>query len=216
MKDIRIKFYFFEEVLGTASFNKELHDEFIASKAPDALSRKEEVEALGVGEVVEKSMTGFARDDHGNPIVWDYQFKGMLKDAVGVLRKVPGTKASKVKAYKKEIDGLIFPLPRKVVLSLPPKGVVGDCQRPLRAQTPQGERVALAHSETVPVGTTCEVTFRLLLDEHEDLIREVLDYGMLRGFGQWRNSGKGRFMYQELDSKGMVIGGNFDASLLAG
>lgn len=216
MKDIRIKFYFFEEVLGTASFNKELHDEFIASKAPDALSRKEEVEALGVGEVVEKSMTGFARDDHGNPIVWDYQFKGMLKDAVGVLRKVPGTKASKVKAYKKEIDGLIFPMPRKVVLSLPPKGVVGDCQRPLRAQTPQGERVALAHSETVPVGTTCEVTFRLLLDEHEDLIREVLDYGMLRGFGQWRNSGKGRFMYQELDSKGMVIGGNFDASLLAG
>lgn len=216
MKDIRIKFYFFEEVLGTASFNKELHDEFIASKAPDALSREEEVEALGVGEVVEKGMTGFARDDHGNPIVWDYQFKGMLKDAVGVLRKVPGTKASKIKAYKKEIDGLIFPLPRKVVLSLPPKGVVGDCQRPLRAQTPQGERVALAHSETVPVGTTCEVTFRLLLDEHEDLIREVLDYGMLRGFGQWRNSGKGRFMYQELDSKGMVIGGNFDASLLAG
>lgn len=216
MKDIRIKFYFFEEVLGTASFNKELHDEFIASKAPDALSREEEVEALGVGEVVEKGMTGFARDDHGNPIVWDYQFKGMLKDAVGVLRKVPGTKASKVKAYKKEIDGLIFPLPRKVVLSLPPKGVVGDCQRPLRAQTPQGERVALAHSETVPVGTTCEVTFRLLLDEHEDLIREVLDYGMLRGFGQWRNSGKGRFMYQELDSKGMVIGGNFDASLLVG
>lgn len=216
MKDIRIKFYFFEEVLGTASFNKELHDEFIASKAPDALSREEEVEALGVGEVVEKGMTGFARDDHGNPIVWDYQFKGMLKDAVGVLRKVPGTKSSKVKAYKKEIDGLIFPLPRKVVLSLPPKGVVGDCQRPLRAQTPQGERVALAHSETVPVGTTCEVTFRLLLDEHEDLIREVLDYGMLRGFGQWRNSGKGRFMYQELDSKGMVIGGNFDASLLAG
>ena len=214
MKTIRIRFHFFEEVLGTASFNKELHDEFIASKAPDALSREEEVEALGVGEVVEKGMTGFARDEHGNPIVWDYQFKGMLKDAVGCLRKVPGTESSKVKAYKKEIAGLIFPMPRKVVLNMPPKSVVGDCQRPLRAQTAQGERVALAHSETVPAGTTCDVTFTLMLDSHEKLLMEVLDYGMLRGFGQWRNSGKGRFMYQVLDDNGLVIGGNFDAALL--
>ena len=49
MKTIHIRMYFFEEVLGSASFNKELHDEFIASKAPDAMSREEEVEALGVG-----------------------------------------------------------------------------------------------------------------------------------------------------------------------
>lgn len=54
MKTIHIRMHFFEEVLGSASFNKELHDEFIASKAPDAMSREEEVEALGVGEVVEK------------------------------------------------------------------------------------------------------------------------------------------------------------------
>lgn len=216
MKDIKVRFYFFEEMLGTSSFNRELHDEFIASKAPDAMSRKEEVEALGVGEVVEKGMTGFARDAEGHPIVWDYQFKGLLKDAIGVLRKVPGSKSSKVKAYKKEIDGLIFALPRQVRLNLPPKGVVGDCQRPLRAQTPQGERVALAHSETVPAGTTCDVTFRLLLDEHEAVLFEVLDYGMLRGFGQWRNSGKGRFMYDVLGEGGEVIGGNFNPDLLPG
>lgn len=214
MKTIHIRMHFFEEVLGSASFNKELHDEFIASKAPDAMSREEEVEALGVGEVVEKGMTGFARDEHGHPIVWDYQFKGMLKDSVAALRKVPGTVSSKLTAYKKVIDGLIFPQPRKVVLKMPPKAVVGDCQRPLRAQTAQGERIALAHSETVPAGTTCDVNFFLYLDEHEKLIYEVLDYGMLRGFGQWRNSGKGRFMYQILDDDGKVIGGNFDASLL--
>ena len=136
MKTIHIRMHFFEEVLDSASFNKELHDEFIASKAPDAMSREEEVEALGVGEVVEKGMTGFARDEHGHPIVWDYQFKGMLKDSVGALRKVPGTVSSKLTAYKKVIDGLIFPQPRKVVLKMPPKAVVGDCQRPLRAHCP--------------------------------------------------------------------------------
>jgi len=214
MKTIHIRIHFFEEVLGSASFNKELHDDFIARKAPDAMSREEEIEALGVGEVVEKGMTGFARDEHGAPIVFDYQFKGMLKDAVGGLRRVPGTVSSKIKAYKKEIDLLIFPQPRRIRLNLPPKGVIGDCQRPLRAQTPQGERIALAHSETVPVGTSCDVDFFLKLDDLEELVYEVLDYGMLRGFGQWRNSGKGRFMYQVLDDDGKVIGGNFDATLL--
>jgi hypothetical protein len=32
----------------------------------------------------------------------------------------------------------------------------------------------------------------------EGIIREWLDYGKLRGLGQWRNSGKGRFSWVEL------------------
>ena len=35
----------------------------------------------------------------------------------------------------------------------------------------------------------------LLDDSHEKAVREWLDYGILRGIGQWRNSGKGRFTY---------------------
>lgn len=31
-----------------------------------------------------------------------------------------------------------------------------------------------------------------------DAVREWLDYGMLRGLGQWRNSGKGRFTWEEI------------------
>ena len=30
-------------------------------------------------------------------------------------------------------------------------------------------------------------------------MREMLNYGQLRGFGQWRNSGKGRFTYEVLE-----------------
>lgn len=36
-------------------------------------------------------------------------------------------------------------------------------------------------------------------DSHEKAVREWLDYGVLRGIGQWRNSGKGRFTYEVLD-----------------
>lgn len=42
MKEIKVKLTFLEEVLGTASADKEIHGKFIASKAPDAPSMEEE------------------------------------------------------------------------------------------------------------------------------------------------------------------------------
>ncbi|MBP3879236.1 MAG: hypothetical protein J6D46_02870, partial [Lachnospiraceae bacterium] len=45
-KTIRARLHFIEEVLGTASANKELHSEYIASKAPDAKKREDEVAAI--------------------------------------------------------------------------------------------------------------------------------------------------------------------------
>lgn len=140
MKELKVRLTFLEEILGTASADPEIHEKFIASNAPDAPTRKEEVEAIGVEEVVEKSMTVFPRDN-GVPIYWDYQIKGFFKDACGMLRKVTGSKSSKIKAYKKEIDGLIFVEERKIPIHF--DGEMGTCQRPLRGQTAQGERIAL-------------------------------------------------------------------------
>ena len=198
-KVIKVKVTMFEEILGTASANPEIHEEFIASKAPDAPSMEEEVAAIGAEEVFEKGMTVFPRDNDGNPIAWDYQWKGFFKDACGALRKVPGTACSKIKAFKKEIDGLIFPEPRQIPILF--DGEIGICQRPLRGQTAQGERVALASSESIPAGATMTFDIRMLLPEHEKAIREMLNYGQLRGFGQWRNSGKGRFRYEVLEER---------------
>ena len=195
-KVLKVKVTMFEEILGTASANPEIHEEFIASKAPDAPSREEEVAAIGAEEVFEKGMTVFPRDDEGNPIAWDYQWKGFFKDACAALRKVPGTQCGKIKAYKKEIDGLIFPEPRQIPIMF--NGEMGICQRPLRGQTAQGERIALASSESIPAGATMTFDIRMLLPEHEKAVREMLNYGQLRGFGQWRNSGKGRFTYEVL------------------
>ena len=196
MKEIKAKITFTEELLGTASSDPEVHKTYIASKAPNAPKLEEEVEALGVDNIAEKSMTIFPRDKDGNPILWDYQIKGFFKDSCSALRKVTGTASSKIKAYKKEIDGLIFVFPREIKLNL--NGEIGICERPLRAQTAQGERVALASSETVPAGSSAKITIRCLSDAHEKAVREWLDYGQLKGLGQWRNSGKGRFSWEEI------------------
>ena len=196
MKNIKVRITFLEEVLGTASADPEIHANFIASNAPDAPSRKEEIEAVGVEEVTEKSMTVFPRGKDGQPIFWDYQIKGFFKDACGMLRKVPDSKSSKIKAYKKEIDDLIFVEQREIPIQF--EGEIGNCQRPLRAQTAQGERVALANSETIPAGATIEFSILCMVDSHVAAVREWLNYGELRGIGQWRNSGKGRFKWEEV------------------
>ena len=196
MTTIKVKITTTEEMLGTASGNAELHEEFIASKAPDAQTREEEIEAIGAEEVFRKDMTVFPRVD-GKPIAWDYQWKGFFKDACASLKKVPGSECGKIKAYKKEIDGLIFVEPRAIPIEF--DGEIGICQRPLRAQTAQGERVALTSSEAIPAGASMTFTIRLLLPTHEKAVMEMLDYGKLRGFGQWRNSGKGRFNYEVIE-----------------
>ncbi len=201
MKSMKVRLTFTDEVLGTASPDPEIHEKFIASKAPNALSRNEEtariIETEGLDEAVEKSMTVFPRDNKGNPILWDYQVKGFFKDACSMLRKVTGTKSSKCKAFKKEIDGLIFVRERQIPYNIPDGEQMGVCQRPLRASTAQGERIALASSETVPADSTVEFTVSCLVDDDMDMVREWLDYGEMRGLCQWRNSGKGRFVWSE-------------------
>ncbi len=193
MKTIKIRITTTEEMLGTASADPELHTSYIASKAPDAPSLEEEVAAIGVDEVAEKAMTVFPRVD-GRPIMWDYQMKGFFKDACGVLRKVTGSESSKIKAFKKEIDGLIFVSPRAIPIKT--DSTVSTCQRPLRASTPMGERIAIASSESIPAGAVLEFEVLCMVDAHEKLIKEWMEYGKFRGLGQWRNSGKGRFNYE--------------------
>lgn len=196
MKKIKVKVTFTESVLGTASANPELHAEFIASKAPDAKTREEEVADLGVDEVEKKDMTVFPRLEDGTPFLYDYQIKGFFKNACGTLRNVSKTESSKIKAYKKYIDGLVFVDERKIPLQF--DGEVGNLQRPLRASTAQGERIALANSEECPIGTIIEFTISILKDDLEEAVIEWLDYGALNGIGQWHNSGHGRFTWEKI------------------
>ena len=200
MKKITVKLTFTEPILGTSPANEDIYREYIGSKSPDAATIEDEVEALGADAVAEKQMTVFPRTEDGIPFLYDYQIKGFFKDTCGGLRKVKGTKSSGIKAFKKEIDKLIFPSPRRIVFKN--FGEIGNCQRSLRTSSPQGERTALAMSEEIPAGATVTFDIELLSDDHEDVVREWLDYGKYSGIGQWRNSGKGRFIWEEVAMEG--------------
>lgn len=196
METIKIKITFTEPILGTSPSNEDIYREFIGSKAEDAATVEDEVAALGADAVAEKGMTVFPKDEDGTPFLWDYQIKGFFKSACGFMKKVDGKLSQGLKAYKKEIDGLIFPFPRKIRIEN--YGEIRECQRPLRAQTAQGERISLAMSEEIPAGATATFEVKCLVAKDADLVREWLDYGELNGIGQWRNSGKGRFIWEEL------------------
>lgn len=200
-----IKITLLEEMLGTVPNNQDIYRDFIGSKAPDASTVDDEVAAIGVDAVAEKGRTVFPRDAEGRPFMYDYQWKGFFKDACGMLSRVAGrdengkkkpavNESGKLKAYKKIIDGLIFVEERQIPIIF--DGTCGDCQRPLRAQTMQGERVTLASSETVPAGSTMTLSIICFDPSHWDAVEEWLNYGRLRGLGQWRNSGKGKFIWE--------------------
>lgn len=271
MKTIRAKIYFFEGVLATRPNDDEIFQNFIASNAPDAATRQEEIEETSVDDVFEKGTTVFPRTKKGEPMFWDYQWKGFMKEKCSFIRKndeelslddlmdlmdipkellwhAPETKkktkktveteavaeevteeapkkkggrkkktddtsngkpsCASIKAYRKEIDGNLFIFPRKIVINT--NDPITLNQRPLRAFSPnQGERVALSSSEEIHGGATCDIKVAVMIDDWVDSVRRLLDYGIVHGTGQWRNSGAGRFLWQELDADGNQIGGNY-------
>lgn len=197
-----VKITFLEGTLGTASANPDVHSEFIASKSADAAKAKQEVAALPADELVEKSVTVFSRGENGEPILWDYQIKGFLKETLGILMEYVESACSLGNAklskwtYKKVVDNAVNVTPRRIPLVMPKGGNITHCVRPLRADTMRGARIALATSEEVPAGTTIEVEITTLHKKLDELIVKCLDNGAQKGIGQWRNSGKGRFEWE--------------------
>jgi hypothetical protein len=190
MNTYNITLTFTEALLGTIPLNKDTYADYIASRV-EGTNALDEVDTIE--EATEKGTTGFHRLD-GTPAIYDYAIKGMFKDFAGMLRRVPGTASAKLTAYKKIVDGLVFVTPRLIPLTV--NGELGILERPLRAQTAQGERVSLARSEMAPAGSTLTFAVSVLgKDVDETVLREWLDYGALRGLGQWRNGGWGRYTY---------------------
>lgn len=219
MKKIHVKATLIEEALGMSPASPDLYTKYIAGKKEQAKSGQDKtplakaaldeesaaiVAAQEENEIDEtKGVTVFPRAsaDGKTPIFWDYQMKGFMKDACGALRKCTGYLSEGLKGYMKAIDGRIFVSPREIPILLPKNTQIGFCERALRANGPTGERMSLARSETVPVGSTVEFDVVCLADEYVDVVKEWFSYGEFRGFGQWRNSGKGRFTVEITDIK---------------
>lgn len=224
MEKMRVRVTLTEGALGTSPSNENLYLDYIASKAPDTESVVEELSAVGnyKEETAEdlKNPTIYPRTDDGKPMFWNYQIRGFFKEACSMLSRAGGkdengkkkavNESSKLKAFKKNIDGLIFVTPRQIpIITGEP---ISYCQRSLRAETMQGPRTTLAMSEEVSAGSHFDFTI-LFPDGSGKVIREWLDYGYLHGLGQWRNSGKGTFTWEELDDAGEVIPGSGNGSL---
>jgi hypothetical protein len=60
-KALKVKLTFTEEVLGLSPASKEVYRDYIASKAPDAPTVADEIEAVGVDETADGKMTVFPR-----------------------------------------------------------------------------------------------------------------------------------------------------------
>ena len=183
-----------EPILGTVPKSREIYADHIQSKAADLGDKQAAEELDTVEHTEEKGWTGFHQNDNG-PILYDYVIKGFFKDACGMLRRASDTRSSKVTAYKKVIDGLVFVTPRQIPLELPDGAEIGVLERPLRGQTAQGERVTLVRSDTCPPGTKIHFTLLVMGSVPKTLLEEWLDYGAFRGLGQWRNAGYGKFEY---------------------
>ncbi len=189
-----VKLTFTEPLLGTAPMDKEVYSTYIADRrVTDGDGDFPGDEVASIDE--DKGKTGFHRVN-GAPVLYDYMIKGFCKDACGMLNRVEGSRSKQLRAYKKVIDGLLFIFPRQIpIITDQPIGVL---ERPLRAQTAQGERVALAASEMIAAGATIDLQIKILSEKQLpiELLCDWLDYGALRGLGQWRNGSYGRFTYE--------------------
>ena len=219
MKQIRVRLTFISEILGTQPGNQAIHTTYVASKAPDAEKMADEVAAIGADLVTEKTMTIFPRNAEGEEIFWAYQIRGFFKTTQQTLNRIyEKKKFPYMTAFKTKIDNLVFvkaPQDRwdgreTGIIIHYPDGVEEsyDCERPLRAETAQGPRVALAHSETCPEGSWIEMDILTRADDLMEYVPEWLNSGIYYGISQWRNAGKGRFVWEQLDDAGNVIGGN--------
>lgn len=224
MKSIKVKLTFTEPVLGSAPNNPEVYKQFIAIKYQKWLEKQRKsnpkLEDRGTADEIaalppmspddEKGITVFSRllDETGHrtetPCIWDNHVRGFLKsagDAMNRVSKKGGDAVANPKAYKKTVDQSIFVYPRQIALQMPEGGEISFLQRPLRAQTMQGDRTALACSEMVPAGTTAELEIVVLSEADGKWVKGLLQYGMLSGMSQWRNGSYGRFLAEVVEEK---------------
>lgn len=193
IKKFGIHVEFTETMLGSSPLDKDIYSNYILSKREDFndAENNEEIATLPM----DKGKTGFHRNDDGTIFVYNYHWKGCFKEACQGLARIDGSLSKGIKAYRKIIHDTIFVFPRRIPIVV--AGEIGTLERPLRASTPQGERVALAQSETVPAGSTMDFEVHLWEEKHVDIhvLNEWLSYAGMRGWGQWRTGGFGAFEY---------------------
>lgn len=204
-------------ILGSQPADPEIRKTYVEDKIRnqgDWQDRTDEAENLDpTQEQIDKKSTIFGcRAEDGALILWDYQIKGTLKAAIDVLQKQLGIVQGNSKFTK-----YLHVYPRNILLIGANGEVITQAEprmleRPLRAMTMQGPRVALASSQIVECPWS--VTFRLTLLTNEgtpkskaidwEAVETCLDYGEFSGLGQWHNGGWGKFTWERMPDDTVV------------
>lgn len=197
---LRIRCTLLTELLGTLPGDPNIYTEYIQTRCPEGT---EDVDMnLDPNEVIERKTTYFRRTKTGELCLADYMIKGHLKamgDAIRRrIRKEIGAPKATTKSgwesWTSNADQNVHVFPRLINLGVTqPDGII---ERPLRAQTMQGPRVSLARSEMINADRTFEFEIHVRGGIKREQILEALDEGKYTGYGQWRNAGYGRFIYE--------------------
>jgi hypothetical protein len=195
------------EMLGSQSANPKIHSDFIASKAPTPEQGAEETAMLPKEEeLMDNKATVFLRNPaDGGLCVRCHAIVGFFKGTVNTLSAQNGIKQAAGK-----VGNYVFVSPINIPIVRQETGEIvtepdGLNERPLRGETLQGPRVALASSEFVK---DWQIEFEVELIENAgtakskpvtfEALEEALDYGRLKGLGQWRNGAYGRFTWERI------------------
>ena len=191
-------------ILGAQAANPKVHSEFIAAKAAKQEKGEEQTAMLPKEELEKKGLTVFLRDD-GVLCLADYVIKGFLKEALGVIKS-----QVKIGNPTTKVDNLILVEPEYLHFTRNGKPVTDAdeiFERPLRAMTMQGPRVSVSASEIICPDWELEFTLTLVDNEKTaksvaltwSVVEEALNYGTIKGLGQWRNGQNGRFTWETVE-----------------
>lgn len=214
-------------MLGMSPPTEELYRKFISitekklgvRKAIEENKKEEEIKALRLERDQEvlnnRGFTVFPIDEAtGKRFFWDYQIRGFLKDVFKALLETDDPEMCKglcpLNKYNvaKRVDQIMFVQPRRILIDIPEGTSITLCERSLRKPDPHNheqDASVIASSEKIEAGAKMEIRFLILNKAYINYVKKALAYGLLRGFGQWRNSGMGTFMTEFLSETEVMI-----------
>jgi len=211
-EEYKIKIELLQPMLGTVTQSKSIFAAHIASKMAKDLKKegfsKDEIQdeiastldGVPDDDVNTLGLTSFYRTDTFDPdqlyrkpdfsgyFLRDYQIKGFFKEAARSMKE-----HGKLKQLRDKVARYLFINPWAIKLAELDQELP-IVERPLRAQTPQGERVAIARSHAIAAGH--QIEFQLVAKADfitANLINDLLAYGESMGLMQNRGAGYGQF-----------------------
>lgn len=199
-----------EPILGSLPSQRQVYQDLVAARAPEPdVEGVEEMAMLPEG--MDARTTVFLRNNEGMCSLLDYQFFGFLKEAGNTLKDIvqyesQGRRAKATKegiaALRSKLGRYAFCGPRIIPLQKEPNGIF---RRPLRRITKDGPMSCIATSELINAGLSFDVWIGLLPhgEVQWSVIEQLLEYGQMKGLGQFRGGGFGRFAFDLVSHSAM-------------